>query len=667
MATDVARLAIEVQAKGAKVAKKELDGLSASSTRAQKSSKAYSQASEQMSKSSFLASNGLRQTSMQLSQVAQQTSATGNFIQSLAIQLPDLALALGPVGILLGAAAGGLLSYASAAWSAEENSETLADTIDQLSGRLTEAKDGTRLLSEEMRELAKISKDAARIELIVDAQKARSSAITAANAVIDTFESVAGDNPLLPDTIYSDRLGEISDTLNITREDAQALADALPRTADRSQEAYQDLLGVVAQLADKYGSSSRQVLELAEALNKSGVQAIRAIRTEEDLQEALAETDKLLERSKTGADGKTTAYEELYDAGQQVKQQIDALNASLEFQVQTYGDSERAIALAKIEQLAKNGADAEAIRQAKILTNQLYDRIEAEEAAKEAEKSRLELEKMMSRDLAQLDPAGAEFNRYADQIDRIEEYNISAAEKERLREEAFWQHQQKMQQIAETGNQNYADYAQVRERLDMQILSSATQMAGNIAGAIGSMVGEQSDAYRVAFLAQQGFALATSIINTQMAAVAALAPPPIGLGPVAGAPYAAAIEALGAANIGVIAGQTLTGLAGTFEGSYLGGGYTGSGSRTGGIDGKGGFPAILHPDETVIDHKMGGSTTNSSNVNQTIVMNVSGDVTARTRQEILKAMPMIRQQARQSVLQATQEGGAMSRAVGRRS
>ena len=44
-----------------------------------------------------------------------------------------------------------------------------------------------------------------------------------------------------------------------------------------------------------------------------------------------------------------------------------------------------------------------------------------------------------------------------------------------------------------------------------------------------------------------------------------------------------------------------------------GGGFTGSGSRSGGIDGKGGFPAILHPNETVIDHTKGqgmGATVN---------------------------------------------------------
>ena len=39
---------------------------------------------------------------------------------------------------------------------------------------------------------------------------------------------------------------------------------------------------------------------------------------------------------------------------------------------------------------------------------------------------------------------------------------------------------------------------------------------------------------------------------------------------------------------------------------FEGGGYTGSGTRSGGMDGKGGFPAMLHPNETVVDHENGG-------------------------------------------------------------
>lgn len=39
--------------------------------------------------------------------------------------------------------------------------------------------------------------------------------------------------------------------------------------------------------------------------------------------------------------------------------------------------------------------------------------------------------------------------------------------------------------------------------------------------------------------------------------------------------------------------------------TFDGGGFTGYGSRSGGVDGKGGFPAILHPNETVMDHTRG--------------------------------------------------------------
>lgn len=50
-------------------------------------------------------------------------------------------------------------------------------------------------------------------------------------------------------------------------------------------------------------------------------------------------------------------------------------------------------------------------------------------------------------------------------------------------------------------------------------------------------------------------------------------------------------------------------LGGLFGGmrSFEGGGFTGSGPRTGGLDGRGGQLAMLHPNETVIDHTRGQS------------------------------------------------------------
>jgi hypothetical protein len=59
-------------------------------------------------------------------------------------------------------------------------------------------------------------------------------------------------------------------------------------------------------------------------------------------------------------------------------------------------------------------------------------------------------------------------------------------------------------------------------------------------------------------------------------------------------------------------------------GSYAGGGYTGDGSRSGGLDGQGGFLAMLHPKETVIDHTRGAPRTASSSNNITINVDASG-------------------------------------------
>lgn len=54
--------------------------------------------------------------------------------------------------------------------------------------------------------------------------------------------------------------------------------------------------------------------------------------------------------------------------------------------------------------------------------------------------------------------------------------------------------------------------------------------------------------------------------------------------------------------------------------SFDGGGYTGAAPRTGGLDGKGGFMAMLHPQESVIDHTKGerAGASVTVNINQSV-------------------------------------------------
>ena len=71
---------------------------------------------------------------------------------------------------------------------------------------------------------------------------------------------------------------------------------------------------------------------------------------------------------------------------------------------------------------------------------------------------------------------------------------------------------------------------------------------------------------------------------------------------------------------------------------YEGGGYTGMGVRAGGIDGRGGFPAILHPNETVIDHTKGQGVGATVNFNITTVDAAGFDELLASRKNMIVSM-----------------------------
>ncbi len=112
--------------------------------------------------------------------------------------------------------------------------------------------------------------------------------------------------------------------------------------------------------------------------------------------------------------------------------------------------------------------------------------------------------------------------------------------------------------------------AQATIRLRQQTSSTIIQI-------LQQLVGKNKTVARALFLAEKGLAIARTIQNTAAASVRALAD----LGPIAGPPAAAAIQAFGAAQVGLIAATALTGV-----GSIGGGG--GSLGGVGGIGG-GGF------------------------------------------------------------------------------
>lgn len=88
--------------------------------------------------------------------------------------------------------------------------------------------------------------------------------------------------------------------------------------------------------------------------------------------------------------------------------------------------------------------------------------------------------------------------------------------------------------------------------------------------------------------------------------------------------------------------------------SYAGGGFTGAGSRSGGVDGMGGFPAILHPNETVIDHTKGGGGTSevlvrlSPGLEAQILQKAAGQSVQIATQTVQQQSPSVVAQARRN-------------------
>ena len=146
------------------------------------------------------------------------------------------------------------------------------------------------------------------------------------------------------------------------------------------------------------------------------------------------------------------------------------------------------------------------------------------------------------------------------------------------------------------------------------------------------------------FAMQKAAGIANALISTYQGAAKSMSAYPFPLN----VAMAAASVAAGMAQVSAIRSQ-----------SFDGGGFTGRGSRSGGVDGKGGFNAILHPNETVIDHTKGGGQ--GVVVNQTI--NVTTGVQQTVRAEIQNLLPQISQAAKSAVLSERRRGGGYSTGI----
>jgi len=288
-------------------------------------------------------------------------------------------------------------------------------------------------------------------------------------------------------------------------------------------------------------------------------------------------------------------------------------------------------------------ADATAGEQAFALAS--FDTAQAlrNEAAalKEAAIAQKQQESALASIRGQLNPGQAEFTRYADQIDMIDSFNISMGEKEALREESFRQHQERMNAIAGEGQG-----AKLLENEQANTLSSSASFFGNLADIAKQGGKDQFEAYKTLASAQAAISAVSAVVST-------LGDPTVPS--FLKIPLAVTIGALAAVQVAQIQAQTYDGA------RAMGGSVTGGNSY---LVGENGPEVVTMGGSGVVTPSSVNNNGGATNVTQVFQLG-GGDGDAK--RQILAAAPFIRAQAKQAVLEAIGQGGAMTRAVGRRS
>lgn len=141
--------------------------------------------------------------------------------------------------------------------------------------------------------------------------------------------------------------------------------------------------------------------------------------------------------------------------------------------------------------------------------------------------------------------------------------------------------QQYLARKKEINEENGRQLSSIQDSYKVAVVSTFSELSGQAADMVGKIAGEQSGAYKALFIAQKAFAVASIIMNAQIAAAKA----PAEMTVLGGIPVGAALLAAGYANAAMVGGMALAG--------FSSGGYTGDGGK---FEPKG----VVHGGEVVI-------------------------------------------------------------------
>lgn len=547
---------------------------------------------------------GFQQAGYQIQDIAVQLQmGTSPFIV-LAQQGSQVASIFGAGGAVVGAfiaIAGAVgMTMLPALFDSATALERLNEAGEETDKTFKALESGTLVLSDSFLEMAQASGVAATIELRRQRRELLAAIeLTQAEMLEKSAEFhslLARSNPVDPLTdVYLLGIGQAPEQIaakfkqiyGVTEENMLRLQQLSKEAMGGSTEQIEAFVAALSEIQNQTGVTA-EFNELAESLSALMVATMKGTEQVGQLESAMADIDGFINKSTESNDKNSDSVEKMIEALQRQALTFD-MSA---LQIAVYDamlEGANTTQLTTIQQLAQEIESRERLKELAAT--------EAK-AIEDGYKSQMDALKVIERErssgLSGTDKIEADFDeRIRITYEALEELGWLETEHANL---LIRLNQEKSAAVA----QALYDEEQARRETVQSQISLMSSMASSIANSLEEGTAVQKAAYVVS----QGLAFADAIISAELASAKALALFP------QNPAYAGMIKAMGYASAGVIAGQTVA--------SFEGGGFTGYGARAGGIDGRGGMPAIVHPNETIIDHTMGGSPVN---VNITIQAN----------------------------------------------
>lgn len=542
-------------------------------------------ASEMLDTAHVRVSGGARNALLQINQLGQQAAATGDVMGALAIQMPDILGGFGGLPALIAGAAVGL----GAAFIP----------------KLMESRNETKALEQDLMATFGTAQSAA------DAAREAQDRYTAAIALTGPAQSLV--------------TGEILQNLQLEAQAREALAELERMKLEDQRRAAEQAL-----------ASERRELEnlISVEIAASRRPPLRGRETEVEITARVREENEAIVRSI-----------------QRQQAELDLVNALLGQngdEASTFVDSLiEAQAASESVAGAVGGVDfGEAIQGARALSAELgitlHQAMQIRGLVGGAAQARNAETVYDPRD-PRFDAEAARLGRMRDQMGAMDAATVSPFDTDRMRQEAEAAAKAASRGARSGGSSGGSRATKVdpREREAAQVIKeieSARVAALSATQRYNEELRDLQELERMGYLSASEYASAVSMIETELRDTR-FEPLISGIDQVSDSMARAVIEGKGVqgalAAVGVAAQQAAQQvlasglrnllmsvlvpgggagggfLSGLFGGgrrglpSFDGGGSTGDGLRTGGIDGRGGFLAINHPNETIIDHSRG--------------------------------------------------------------